>query len=104
MYKTIRYFKFKSLSVLDFFEETKEWKEEDFKLNCLIHKNELDSIDVDDKRNPLWGCGSEILHLIDFIRKCLFYKDSGGTYPAGMSDVDYHLMLEIFNHLKKIEY
>ena len=84
--------RFYSLTVLDFFEESKEWKEEDFILNCQRHKKELEEIRILRKHNRYYGCRLEIGHLISFLKKLLW----NGTYPAGMSQDDYNLMIEIF--------
>ena len=87
---------FYSLTVLDFFEESKTWKEEEFITNCTIHKKELEDIRILRKHNRYYGCRLEILHLIDFLRKLLWFNQSDGTYPAGMSQDDYVLMIKIF--------
>lgn len=87
---------FYSLTVLDFFEESKTWKEEEFIANCTIHKKELEDIRILRKHNRYYGCRLEILHLINFLRKLLWFNQSDGTYPAGMSQDDYDLMIEIF--------
>lgn len=87
---------FYSLTVLDFFEESKTWKEEEFIANCTIHKKELENIKILRKHNKYYGCRLEIWHLIDFLRKLLWFNKSDGTYPAGMSQDDYDLMIEIF--------
>ena len=92
--------KFYSFTVLDFFEESKNWKEEEFIANCYKHKLELESIRILRKHNRYYGCKLEIKHLIDFLRKLLWFNNSGGTYPAGMSRDDYNLMIEIFKRYK----
>jgi hypothetical protein len=38
---------FYSLTVLDFFEESKTWNEEEFIANCIRHKKELENIFMD---------------------------------------------------------
>ena len=48
--------RFYSLTVLDFFEESKEWKEEDFIINCQKHKNDLEEIRILRKHNSFYGC------------------------------------------------
>lgn len=58
-----------SLSVLDFFEESKQWSEADFIVNCQLHKNELEDIRILRKHNRYYGCKKEIEHLIDFLKK-----------------------------------
>ena len=88
--------RFYSLTVLDFFEESKEWKEEDFILNCQMHKMELEEISILRKHNRYYGCRLEIGHLISFLKKLLWFNQSNGTYPAGMSQDDYILMIVIF--------
>ena len=88
--------RFYSLTVLDFFEESKEWKEEEFIQNCIKHKKELEDIRILRKHHRYYGCRLEIGHLIDFLRKLLWFNQSDGTYPAGMSQKDYELMIEIF--------
>ena len=60
--------RFYSLTVLDFFEESKEWKEEDFILNCQMHKKELEEIRILRKHNRYYGCRLEIGHLISFLK------------------------------------
>lgn len=87
---------FYSLTVLDFFEESKGWKEEDFIQNCQTHKKELENIRILRKHHRYYGCKFEIDHLIDFLRKLLWFNQSDGTYPAGMSQNDYDMMIEIF--------
>ena len=87
---------FYSLTVLDFFEESKTWKEEEFIENCRRHKKELENIRILRKHNKYYGCRLEIWHLIDFLRKLLWFNQSDGTYPAGMSQDDYDLMIKIF--------
>ena len=87
---------FYSLTVLDFFEESKTWKEEEFIENCRRHKKELENIRILRKHNRYYGCRLEIWHLIDFLRKLLWFNQSDGTYPAGMSQDDYDLMIKIF--------
>lgn len=87
---------FYSLTVLDFFEESKTWKEEEFIENCRRHKKELENIRILRKHNRYYGCRLEIWHLIDFLRKLLWFDQSDGTYPAGMSQDDYDLMIKIF--------
>lgn len=87
---------FYSLTVLDFFEESKTWKEEEFIENCRRHKKELENIRILRKHNKYYGCRLEIWHLIDFLRKLLWFNQSDGTYPAGMSQDDYGLMIKIF--------
>lgn len=87
---------FYSLTVLDFFEESKTWKEEEFIENCRRHKKELENIRILRKHNKYYGCRFEIWHLIDFLRKLLWFNQSDGTYPAGMSQDDYDLMIKIF--------
>lgn len=87
---------FYSLTVLDFFEESKTWKEEEFIENCRRHKKELENIRILRKHNRYYGCWLEIWHLIDFLRKLLWFNQSDGTYPAGMSQDDYDLMIKIF--------
>lgn len=88
--------KFKSLSVLDFINESEEWNGTDFIQNCYIHKEELKQLDVDSPESIYFGCGGEIWHLIDFLRKCLFFNDTGGKYPGGMKEEDYRRMVTIF--------
>lgn len=83
-----------SLTVLDFFEESKTWKEEEFIANCIRHKKELENIRILRKHNKYYGCRLEIWHLI--LRKLLWFNQSDGTYPAGMSQDDYDLMIKIF--------
>jgi len=90
------FLEFYSLTVLDFFEESKTWKKEEFIANCTIHKKELENIRILRKHNRYYGCKLEIEHLIDFLRKLLWFDQSDGTYPAGMSQDDYDLMIEIF--------
>lgn len=87
---------FYSLTVLDFFEESKTWKEEEFIANCIRHKKELENIRILRKHNRYYGCKLEIEHLIDFLIKLLWFDQSDGTYPAGMSQDDYDLMIKIF--------
>ena len=87
---------FYSLTVLDFFEESKTWKEEEFIENCRRHKKELENIRILRKHNKYYGCRLEIWHLIDFLRKLLWFNQSDGTYPAGMSQEYYDLMIKIF--------
>ena len=87
---------FYSLTVLDFFDESKTWKEEEFIENCRRHKKELENIRILRKHNKYYGCRLEIWHLIDFLRKLLWFNQSDGTYPAGMSQDDYDLMIKIF--------
>lgn len=87
---------FYSLTVIDFFEESKTWKEEEFIENCRRHKKELENIRILRKHNKYYGCRLEIWHLIDFLRKLLWFNQSDGTYPAGMSQDDYDLMIKIF--------
>lgn len=60
---------FYSLTVLDFFEESKNWKEEEFIYNCQIHKQELENVRILRKHNKFYGCKFEIEHLIDFLKK-----------------------------------
>ncbi len=88
--------KFRSLSVLDFIRESEDWNGAEFINNCYIHKEELKQLDVESPESIYWGCGQEIWHLIDFLRKCLFFNDTGGAYPAGMDDEDYQRMVNIF--------
>lgn len=87
---------FYSLSVLDFIKEAEEWNGADFINNCYIHKEELKKLDVDSPESLYFGCGHEIWHLIDFLRKCLFFNETGGKYPAGMGDEDYQRMVTLF--------
>jgi hypothetical protein len=87
---------FYSLTVLDFFEESKTWNEDEFIANCIRHKKELENIRILRKHNKYYGCRLEIWHLIDFLRKLLWFNQSGGTYPAGMGQDDYDLMIKIF--------
>lgn len=47
---------FYSLTVLDFFEESKTWKEEEFIENCRRHKKELENIRILRKHNRYYGC------------------------------------------------
>lgn len=86
---------FYSLTVLDFFEESKEWGKEEFIQNCQKHKKDLENIRILRKHHRYYGCRLEILHLIDFLRKLLWFIQSDGTYPAGMSSKDYELMTKI---------
>lgn len=86
---------FYSLTVLDFFEESKNWKEEEFIYNCQIHKQELENIRILRKHNRFYGCKLEIEHLIDFLRKLLWFNNNP-KYPASMKRDDYNLMIEIF--------
>lgn len=88
--------RFYSLTVLDFFEESKGWKEEEFILNCQKHKKELEEFRILRKHNRYYGCRLEIVQLISFLKKLLWFNLSNGTYPAGMSQEDYNLMIEIF--------
>lgn len=90
------FLEFYSLTVLDFFEESKTWKEEEFIANCIRHKKELENIRILRKHNRYYGCRLEIWHLIDFLRKLLWFNQSDGAYPAGMSQNDYDLMIKIF--------
>lgn len=92
----MRHLEFYSLTVLDFFEESKSWSEDEFIQNCIIHKKELEGIRILRKHHRYYGCRLEIEHLIDFLRKLLWFNQSDGTYPAGMSQKDYDLMIEIF--------
>lgn len=87
--------KFYSLTVIDFFEESKSWQAEEFILNCQDHKKELEEISIRRKNNRYYGCRLEIGHLIDFLRKLLWFNLSG-IYPAGMRRDDYELMINIF--------
>ena len=87
--------KFYSLTVIDFFEESKSWQAEEFILNCQDHKKELEEISIRRKNNRYYGCRLEIGHLIDFLRKLLWFNLSG-IYPAGMRRDDYELMIKIF--------
>lgn len=93
--------RFYSLTVFDFFEESKKWKEEEFIHNCQKHKNELEEIQIRHKNNRYYGCRLEIGHLIDFLRKLLWFNQSGGIYPIGMRQDDYELMIEIFKRYNK---
>lgn len=86
---------FRSLTVLDFFEESKEWKEEDFISNCQLHKQQLEEISILRKHNRYYGCKKEIEHLIDFLRNLLWFNRNPHT-PASMTEDDYKLMIEIF--------
>lgn len=88
--------KFQSLSVLDFISESETWSAADFITNCYIHKEELKQLDVDSPDSIYRGCGREIWHLIDFLRKCLFFNQTGGKYPWGMEKEDYKKMVAIF--------
>lgn len=88
--------KFKSLSVLDFIEESKEWPKEDFIKNCYIHKEDLKKLDVDDKDSVYFGCGLAIWDLIKFLRNILFFNESQ-KYPATMNKDEFKQMIEIFN-------
>lgn len=88
--------RFKSLSVLDFIKEAEEWDGADFINNCYTHKEQLKKLDVDSLESVYFGCGCEIWHLIDFLRKCLFFNETGGKYPAGMGDEDYQRMVTLF--------
>jgi hypothetical protein len=90
------YLKFYSLSVVDFFEESKSWEGNEFIQNCITHKKELENIRILRKHHRYYGCRLEIEHLIDFLRKLLWFNQSDGTYPAGMSQKNYDLMIEIF--------
>lgn len=87
---------FQSLSVLDFISEAETWSAADFINNCYIHKEELKQLDVDSPDSIYRGCGREIWHLIDFLRKCLFFNETGGKYPAGMGEEDFQKMVTIF--------
>ena len=62
---------FRSLTVLDFFEESKAWKEEDFISNCQIHKRELEGVRILRKHHRYYGCKMEVEHLIGFLRNLL---------------------------------
>lgn len=86
---------FRSLTVLDFFEESKAWKEEDFISNCQIHKRELEEIRILRKHHRYYGCKMEVEHLIGFLRNLLWFN-SNSHYPATMKEDDYKLMIEIF--------
>lgn len=86
---------FYSLTVLDFFEESKNWKEEEFIFNCQIHKQELENVRILRKHNKFYGCKLEIEHLIDFLKKIIWFNKNP-KYPAGMKRDDYSLMIEIF--------
>ena len=90
------FMEFNSLTVLDFFEDSETWKEDEFIENCRRHKKELENIRILRKHHRYYSCRLEIEHLIDFIRKLLWYNQSDGTYPAGMSQSDYELMIKIF--------
>lgn len=86
---------FYSLTVLDFFEESKNWKEEEFIYNCQIHKQELENVRILRKHNKFYGCKLEIEHLIDFLKKIIWFNGNP-KYPGGMKRDDYGLMIEIF--------
>ena len=55
-----------------------------------------DIMDILLRDNTYYGCRLEIGHLISFLKKLLWFNQSNGTYPAGMSQDDYNLMIEIF--------
>ena len=90
--------KFKSLSVLDFIKEAESWDANEFIPNCIIHKEELKKLDVDDPESIYYGCGCEIWHLIDFLRKCLWFNQTNGGDPANMDEYDYQKMIALFKH------
>ena len=81
--------------MLDFFEESKDWKEEDFIHNCMEHKEELENVKILRKHNRFYGCKLEIEHLIDFLKKLIWFNRNS-CYPGGMKEDDYDLMIEIF--------
>ena len=87
--------KFKSLSVLDFIEESKSWDKDNFIPNVYTHKEELKRLDVENPESIYFGCGREIWHLIDFCRKFLWYNETQ-VYPNGMTNEDYEKMMKIF--------
>lgn len=89
------YLEFYSLTVLDFFEESKGWEEEEFIHNCIRHKQELENVRIIRKHNRYYGCKFEIEHLIDFLKKLVWFN-SNPTYPGRMKEEDYNLMIEIF--------
>ncbi len=86
---------FYSLTVLDFFDESKGWKEEEVIYNCQVHKNELENIRILRKHNRYYGCRLEIEHLIDFLKKLIWFNSNAHS-PAGMREDDYNLMIKIF--------
>ena len=86
---------FKSLSVLDFVEESKGWDFDHFIENVALHKEELKELDVDNEESPYYGCGCEIWHLIDFCRKILYFNQYQCT-PGGMSEEDFNRLKEVF--------
>ncbi len=85
---------FYSLTVLDFFDESRDWKEE-FIYNCQVHKNELENIRILRKHNRYYGCRLEIEHLIDSLKKLIWFNSNAHS-PAGMREDDYNLMIKIF--------
>lgn len=85
---------FKSLSVLDFMEESKKWKTEDFLNNVRTHKEELKKLTISEPSSLYYGCRFEIMHLTDFLKKLLFYYDYH-TVPYGISDEDYARIKEL---------
>lgn len=86
---------FRSLSVLDFIEESKRWDADHFIPNVTLHKEELKKLDVDNEESPFYGCGREIWHLIDFCRKIIYFNQYNSE-PGGISEEDFNRLKEIF--------
>lgn len=90
---------FKSLSVLDFIEESKDWDADNFIRNVYIHKEDLKKLDTTNKESIYYGCDKEIWHLIDFCRKILYYNEYHSD-PAGISDEDYTRLKDLFHRFQ----
>lgn len=91
--------RFKSLSLKDFIEESKEWSKEDFLPNVVLHGTELKNLDVDNKDSIYWGCRESVWDLIDFLRKVVNFKQHE-VYPIGMTEDNFRIMIDILNRYR----
>ena len=87
--------KFKSLSVLDFMEEYKNWSKNEFLPNVKHHLQELQTLETSDTDSLLFGCRHEIQHLIEFLQGVLEFN-STGHIPATYDD-DFVNLRDIFD-------
>ena len=88
--------RFKSLSVVDFMEESKAWNGPEFLKNVYNHKNDLQNLKIE-KDSLLFGCRAEVAHLIRFLDSLILYNNSGEL--GELSDDDYCNEQEIYERL-----
>lgn len=88
-----------SKSVREFIELSKDWSKQELLDNALLLKSKMKKLPVYESEVFSEAVSDEINLFIDFLRKLLYYFQYY-RHPAGMSEKDFQLILQIADRCK----